>query len=252
MTAPAVFSQTFMFCQQLWHQDATVSSSEISLWWLCCSGFFGQWTLFKCKSKVNVPFMVSCKWGVLLLRCCSSPKVPSERKAKWLSTGIIGYIYICARWSETDWEQDLPDELTGSLIKMTCRTNSHCTVGSCLSQGTLDDEGASTPRTWLTHALLPAPHSSLYPLHSHLPTSVSNYSLLSLAQCLSSESLWKGRGNGSHRHKATNTRSIKIQGKSEKRQVQAGFLITECCRRWGGKRMVIPHCSECHVIFSLS
>lgn len=94
MTALAVFSQTFMFCQQLWHQDATVSSSEISLWWLCCSGFFGQWTLFKCKSKVNVPFMVSCKWGVLLLRCCSSPKVPSERKAKWLSTGIIGYIYI--------------------------------------------------------------------------------------------------------------------------------------------------------------
>lgn len=75
----------------------------------------------------------------------------------------------------------------------------------------------------LTHTC-PSP-CPLYPLHPYLLTSVSNYSPLSLAQSLSSESLWKGRGNGCRRNKATNTRSIKIQGKSEKGKCRQDFTL---------------------------
>lgn len=150
------------------------------------------------------------------------------------------------------WKAECRTRLLSSLSQhqgTTRQTNSLCTAGGVFVRAA-PCEARSTLRTWLTHALLPA---LLYSPHPHLLTSVSNYSPLSLAQCLSSESLWKGRGKGWFRcNKAANTRSIKIRGESGKRQVQAGLLVIECCGRWGTEGVAIPLCAECHVVFLLS
>lgn len=88
------------------------------------------------------------------------------------------------------------------------------------------------------------PFSSALPCSLHPLTSVSNYSPLSLAQCLSSESLWKG-GVGwllplqqSRQHEIYQKAGAKKEWK--KRQVQAGLLIMEWCRRRGGGKWWLP------------
>lgn len=106
-----------------------------------------------------------------------------------------------------------------ALNGMSNKWSLHSRQGVC-PRGTLD-EVQSNPED-LTHTC-PSP-CPLYPLHPYLLTSVSNYSPLSLAQCLSSESLCKGR-DGCRCNKATNTRSIKIQGKSEKGKCRQDFSL---------------------------
>lgn len=130
-----------------------------------------------------------------------------------------GWNYGMLMWGTQELDES---ELTGkTVVARSARRPSSWNCG----------RGDIHPRTWLIHALVPAP---LYSPHLHLLTSVSNYSPVSLAQCLSSESLWKGRGEKAAAATMPPTADLSnSKERVKKRQVQAGLLIIEWCRRWG-------------------
>lgn len=132
------------------------------------------------------------------------------------STGVRALFFPrCFSWG---WNYEMLKKGTTELFEseLTCKT--------VVARSTLCPSlwncgwGDMHPRTWLIHALVPAPLYS-----PHLLTSVSNYSPVSLAQCLSSESLWKGRGNGCHRNNATNGRSIYSKERVKKGKCRQDF-----------------------------
>lgn len=163
--------------------------------------------------------MAARKWAQVfsLLRLCSSPGVETEGRGERL--GIRGML-VPGIQGKVESRSCLPSSLShssGPHVKQTVAARQ----AVCLSAWR-SGRGSIHPED-LTHTC-PSP-CPLYSLHPRLLTSVSNYSPLSLAQCLSSESLWKGRGNGCRRNKASNTRSIKIQGKSEKGKCRQDFSL---------------------------
>ena len=162
--------------------------------------------------------MAACKWGQVF-SCWGFvlPQVCQQRGEgvdEGGGAGALGLGHVSSKDPREKWRAEAApralwvtarDDMSN---KQSARSRWGCLSAWHSGWGSIHPED-------LTHTC-PSP-CPLYSLHPHLLTSVSNYSPLSLAQCLSSESLWKGRGNGCcRRNKATNTRSIKIRGKSEK------------------------------------
>lgn len=189
--------------------------------------------------------MAACKWAQVL-GCWGFvlPQVCQQRGG--VSTWGLGD--VSTRDPGKGGEQKLPAELFESQLRTTCQTNSHCTVGRVFVRVALwmrhnPPWGLDSHMPFSLHPIpppSPSPHLSV----QLQPTLISTVSLQ--REPLKGQGEWLPPQQ-SHQHEI-----YQNPRKEWKRQVQAGLLIIECCRRWGTLRVAIPYCAECHVIFSLS
>lgn len=181
------------------------------------------WLLVIYRKRLLTPLLIAAYklaqvfsfWGFVFTQVCQQRG----------GVSALGLEDVSTRDPEKGGELKPPAELSVSQLRTICQTNSCCTVGRVFVRVAL----WMRLKPPLTHTC-PSP-CPLYPLHSYLLTSVQLQPTLISTVSLQREPL-KGQGwlllQQSHQHEI-----YQNPRKEWKRQVQAGLLIIEWCRRWG-------------------